>query len=71
VCPDAHAPATLHRWRLVTSDAATTPSPPPPPQCTQDTIVERERKDCLLLDSMLEAQQRLQACIMDTFGMGQ
>ncbi|KAG5192557.1 hypothetical protein JKP88DRAFT_292970 [Tribonema minus] len=35
------------------------------------TVSERQRKDCLLLDSMLEAQQKLQACIIETFGVGQ
>jgi hypothetical protein len=35
----------------------------------QMTAQERERKDCLLLDSITETQEKLQACIIDTFGV--
>lgn len=36
----------------------------------KETAAERERKDVLLLDSMIKAQEKLQACIIDTFGTG-
>jgi hypothetical protein len=36
----------------------------------QEMSKEREHQDCLTLDSMIAAQEKLQSCIINTFGTG-